>query len=218
VSQRSETASLELRGVDVELGGRTVLAHIDAVIAPGSPVGVAGASGSGKSVLCLVASGALTPTRGEVRYDGRPFPGDGSVARGIVLQSHGLVGGLTAAENVSLPMQVRGVPRAEVLTRAGAALASVGLGEHAGRSVDELSGGERQRVGIARALAGDPAVLVADEPTAELDADNRSRVLALLVRHAERGNVVLVASDDPEVLDVCGALLDLERGRLVAPV
>lgn len=208
---------LELRAVDVDLGGRHVLAGIDALLGPGTPVGVAGASGAGKSVLCLVASGALRPTRGEVRYDGRPFPGDGTVARGLVLQSHGLVGGLTAAENVALPLQVRKVPRAEVLARAGRALVAVGLGEHAGRSVDDLSGGERQRVGIARALAGEPAVLVADEPTAELDADNRERVLDLFVQHAARGNVVLVASDDPEVLAVCGTLVALERGRLAVP-
>ncbi len=217
MSTRSGAPSLELRAVDVDLAGRRVLAGIDAVVAPGVPVGITGASGSGKSVLCLVASGALRPTLGEVRYDGRPFPGAGSVSRGLVLQSHGLVGGLTAAENVALPMQVRGIPRAEVLARAGQALTSVGLGEHTGRSVDELSGGERQRVGIARALAGDPSVLVADEPTAELDADNRERVLDLLVQHAARGNVVLVASDDPEVLAVCGALLALDGGRLAVP-
>lgn len=218
MSASPDAPALELRAVDVDLGGKTVLAGIDAVLAPGSPIGVTGASGSGKSVLCLVASGALRPTRGEVRYNGEPFPGDGSVSRGIVLQTHGLVGGLTAAENVSLPMQVRGLPRAEVLKRADAALASVGLAEHSGRPVDELSGGERQRVGIARALAGEPAVLVADEPTAELDADNRERVLALLVQHAARGSVVLVASDDPEVLAVCGSLIPLERGRLASPV
>lgn len=218
MSPSPDAPALELRAVDVDLGGRTVLAGIDAVLAPGSPIGVTGASGSGKSVLCLVVAGALRPTRGEVRYNGKPFPGDGTVSRGIVLQTHGLVGGLTAAENVSLPMQVRGMPRAEVLERADAALASVGLGEHSGRPVDELSGGERQRVGIARALAGGPAVLVADEPTAELDADNRERVLALLVQHAGRGSVVLVASDDPEVLAVCGSLIPLERGRLASPV
>jgi putative ABC transport system ATP-binding protein len=218
VNPSPDAPPLELWAIDVDLGGRTVLAGIDAVLAPGSPIGVTGASGSGKSVLCLVVAGALRPTRGEVRYDGKPFPGDGTVSRGIVLQTHGLVGGLTAAENVSLPMQVRGMPRAEVLERADAALASVGLGEHSGRPVDELSGGERQRVGIARALAGDPAVLVADEPTAELDADNRERVLALLVQHAARGSVVLVASDDPEVLAVCGSLIPLERGRLASPV
>jgi ABC-type lipoprotein export system ATPase subunit len=217
VNAPSGLPSLELRAIEVDLGGQTVLAGIDAVVHPGSPAGVTGASGSGKSVLCLVASGALVPTRGEVLYGGRPFPGDRSVSRGIVLQSHGLVGGLTAAENVALPLQIRGMRRAEVLERAAAALASVGLGEHAARAVDELSGGERQRVGIARALAGDPAVLVADEPTAELDSDNRKRVLTLFARHAERGNVVLVASDDPEVLAICGALVGLERGRLAVP-
>lgn len=218
MSEDAAGPALELRAVTVELGGRPVLVDLDAVVGSGRPVGVAGPSGAGKSVLCLVASGSLVPTDGEVRYDGRPFPGDGSVARGIVLQAHGLVGGLTAEENVALPLQVRALPKAEVLARANAALASVGLGEHAGRAVDELSGGERQRVGIARAIAGQPAVLVADEPTAELDAGNRERVLELLQRHAAEGRVVLVASDDPEVLAICGTVLRLDRGRLASPV
>ncbi len=211
MSERS-ARSLELLGVGIELRGRRVLEGVTLVAAAGAPVGITGPSGSGKSVLCLLAAGVMKPTTGALRFAGLPFPDEAAVTRAIVLQTHGLIGGLTAAENVALPLQVRDMSRSEVLHRARSVLEAVGLGEQTERSVEELSGGERQRVGIARALAGDPDVMVADEPTAELDAGNRARVLNLLVEQARRGSVVLVASDDPEVLKECGSIYRL-RGQ-----
>lgn len=115
-----------------------------------------------------------------------------------------------------MPLQVRRLDRTEIARRTAQALLDVGLQRHAGRRVEELSGGERQRVGIARALAADPVLLVADEPTAELDPGNRERVLGLLTTHARRGGILVIASDDPEVLGACGRVVILDRGRIVA--
>ncbi|HLW44690.1 MAG TPA: ATP-binding cassette domain-containing protein, partial [Acidimicrobiales bacterium] len=187
---------LVAEGVVVELGGRTILSNVNLTLDAGLPVAVTGASGSGKTVLCLVLAGALHPTRGRVRLERRRDRallddmgqgaadqggrgGAGAYLAGLVLQTHGLVSGLTAEENVALPLQARRIERAEAATRTARALSDVGLEKHAARLVDELSGGERQRVGIARAIALDPTVLVADEPTSELDPGNRERVLAM---------------------------------------
>jgi putative ABC transport system ATP-binding protein len=202
--------------VGLDLGGRPVLDRVDLLLESGEPIALTGPSGSGKTVLCLVLAGALRPSRGGVRVEvsdgsagARPYTG------GLILQTHGLVPELTAEENVALPLQALRLSREDVAGRTAQALADVGLDRNAGRPVDELSGGERQRVGIARALARDPLVLVADEPTSELDPTNRIRVLGLLTAHAARGNVVVVASDDPEVVDECASVVTLDRGMVV---
>lgn len=226
--------SLHLDQVCVDLGGRTVLDDVNLVLRAGDAVGLTGPSGSGKTVLALVLAGALQATRGTVRLDwglgpdGPDTSEDGgpgaqevagpsesvSTVSGLVLQVHGLVDGLSAEENVALPLQARRIDRAAVARRVAQALRDVDLVKHATRPVEELSGGERQRVGIARALAIEPLVLVADEPTAELDSGNRERVLRLLTARAEGGAIVVIASDDPEVLAICGRVLVLDRGRV----
>jgi ABC-type lipoprotein export system ATPase subunit len=212
---REQGRTLELEQVTVDFGGHGVLEGIDLVVGAGVPVGLTGPSGSGKTVLCLALAGALAPTRGHVLLNGRPFiPGDETPV-GLILQTHGLVAGLTAEENVALPLQARGLGRKEIGERSLRALASVGLAGLATRSVEELSGGEHQRVGIARALAGDPVVLIADEPTAELDPDNRAIVLGLLMAHAAGPNIVVVASDDPEIVAAFPRVVELNRGRIV---
>lgn len=209
---------LRLEDVSVDLGGRTVLDDVDLVLHGGDSVGLTGPSGSGKTVLCLLLAGALEATRGSVRLQGGATPASpgNQVAdvAGLVLQVHGLVEGLSAEENVALPLQARRLERADVAARVARSLHDVGLEKHAGRPVEELSGGERQRVGIARALALEPLVLVADEPTAELDSGNRERVLRLLTARAEAGAIVVIASDDPEVLSACARVVVLDRGRL----
>jgi ABC-type lipoprotein export system ATPase subunit len=204
---------LELVQLGVELGGHAVLEGIDLVIDGGLPMALTGPSGSGKTVLCLVLAGALAPSRGQVLLNDRPFCA-GATSIGLILQSHGLAEGLTAEENVALPLQARGLSRAEIGRCSSRALASVGLGGLETRRIEELSGGEHQRVGIARALAGDPAVLIADEPTSELDPENRQIVLGLLLDHAAKSNVVVVASDDPEVVATFPQVVELDRGRL----
>lgn len=227
-----QASRLEVRGAEVAFAGRRVLGPLDLDVVAGVPVAVTGPSGSGKTVLCLTLAGAVRLTRGTIELDGRPFGADDGVAVGLVLQGHGLVEALSAEENVALPLQARarssgagadtagarlgGMPmaRADIASVSARALATVGLTEEAGRPVDELSGGERQRVGVARALAGDPAVLVADEPTAELDPDNRERILALLTATTSPPRIVVVASDDPEVIAAFPRVIELGDGTI----
>lgn len=209
---------LRLERVGVDLGGRTVLDDVDLVLHGGEALGLTGPSGSGKTVLSLVLAGALQTTRGSVRLEDGPALGAVAVpvaeVSGVVLQVHGLVDGLSAEENIALPLQARRIDRAEVARRVSDALRDVDLVKHAARPVEELSGGERQRVGIARALALEPVVLVADEPTAELDSGNRERILRLLMARARAGAIVAIASDDPEVLGVCGRVALVDRGHV----
>ena len=196
---RSTHLELRLEGVMFAPHGNQILGPLDLVVPVGEPLAVTGPSGAGKTTLCLILAGVLEPTDGRVLLDGVPFHGDGATV-GLVLQTHGLLAGLTAAENVALPLQSRGLARHDIAGRTASALASVGLTAEAGRPVDELSGGERQRVGVARAVAGDPPVLIADEPTAELDAGNRARVVGLLTGATTVPRIVALASDDPEIL------------------
>lgn len=204
---------LEAVGLTVMLGGHAVLQEVDLRVHTGRPVALTGPSGSGKSVLCLALTDAVPRVAGQVLLDGGPITRTHRIAQ--ILQSHGLVSGLTAEENVALPLQARGHDRPFIEQQVGRALDDVALTEEAERAVDELSGGERQRVGVARALAFDPDVLVADEPTSELDPDNRRRVLQRLLAFAEGGRILVVASDDPEVLGAFGSVVELSSGRVV---
>jgi len=209
--------SLSLEDVDVELAGRKVLDHINLTVTSGNPLGLTGPSGSGKTILCLVLAGAIAPTRGRLHLDAQSLTSHDRQQVGLILQNHGLVGGLTAQENVALPLQARRMSRADIARRCSEALASVGLGDESDRLVEELSGGERQRVGVARALAGDPPVLIADEPTTELDPENRERVLGLLIGPSAAGRIVVVASDDPEIMMRLHSFAQLTSGRLEEP-
>jgi len=190
---------LQLVGVGIEVVGRRPFWGVDVTIEAGVPAVLTGPSGSGKTLLCLVLAGLVRPTAGHLLLGGHPFPDDAGARVGVVLQDHGLVSGLTALENVALPLQEQRVEPSQIAQRSRTALSQVGLAEEAERPVDDLSGGERQRVGIARAIAGDPAVLVADEPTSELDPDNREQVLGILAGDGRRRSIVVVASVDPEV-------------------
>ncbi len=207
---------LRAESATVAFDGRTVLGPIDLVLDAGVPTALTGPSGSGKSLLCLALAGALPLTGGRVVYAGRPMAADDGVGVGLVLQNHGLVPALTAQENVALPLQARGLARGDIAAACDRALAAVGLAALGGRPVDELSGGERQRVGVARALAGEPRILVADEPTAELDPENRERVLALLTAPTDPARVVVVASDDPEVITAFPLVIELADGLVRA--
>jgi putative ABC transport system ATP-binding protein len=213
------TASeLRAEGIGLDLGGRTLLEGIGLTARAGEPLAISGPSGSGKTVLLLVLAGLLSPTRGTVLVDGAPIgPGHDrpDVGFGIVLQTQGLVPELTADENVALPLQSRGLATGEVADRTTRALTAVGLDAVGDRLAGELSGGQRQRVGVARALAGAPGIVIADEPTAELDPDNRARVLSLLLDPAPP-RIVVVASNDPEVSSACRHVLHLRDGRMDA--
>ena len=209
------TAGLCARGIDVRRGPLQLLAGIDVDAAPGAPLAVVGPSGSGKSTLLSVLAGLQRPDAGQVTLDGRPLQEVPQLRRrvAVVLQGYGLVSLLTAAENIEVVLRSQGLPRREVRGRTTAFLDLVGLAGRGDHLVEELSGGEQQRVALARALSVEPDVLLADEPTAELDAASRERVLQLLSARAAGGLVLVVATHDPEVADACPYTLHLRNGR-----
>lgn len=139
----------------------------------------------------------------------------GDAAPVLIPQGNGLASVLTAEENCLLPLVARGLPAKQARVRVRRALADVGLEESAGHLIEELSGGQQQRVAVARALASEPVVLLADEPTSELDHTNRERVLALLRGVAERGGTVVMATHDPEAALAADDVLHLDAGQVV---
>ena len=210
---------ITLSGVGYD-AGRTLLADIDLVLEPGRMAALSGSSGSGKTTLLSVAGGLLEPTRGTATYAGEPTwrgTGDPGPEIAFVLQVYGLVPILSARENVSVALRARGVAPAEADERAEAALAELHIGDLGDRQVEELSGGQLQRVAVARALVVDAAVLLADEPTSELDTTTAGLVMRLLRARAEQGAVVVVATHDPDVAELCDDHHRLVDGRLVGP-
>lgn len=199
--------------------GRPLLSDVDLTFPAGAMVALSGPSGSGKTTLLSVVGGLLAPTTGRVTLDGEPTwrgTGDPLPAMSFVLQVYGLVPILSARENVSVALRARGVDAREADDRAEAALADLHLADLGDRQVEELSGGQLQRVAIARALVVRAPVLLADEPTSELDPTSRAHVMALLRARAEAGAVVVVATHDPEVVEACDAHHAMAEGRLVA--
>jgi putative ABC transport system ATP-binding protein len=202
------------------IGDQLILDGVTVRAAAGQILAVRGPSGAGKSTLLALLGGLIAPASGTVSLDGVPVVvGDLALRRriGLVLQGYGLVSALTARENVAITLQARAISRGEVRSRTDDALAEVGLADVAEHLVEDLSGGQRQRVAIARALVVRPDLLLADEPTGELDSDNRTKMIDLLDASARRGAIVVVASHDPEVVERCDAVATLEAGRLVTP-
>jgi putative ABC transport system ATP-binding protein len=212
---------LQLTDVCLNVGSRQVLRGVTLDARPGSVTTVAGSSGSGKTTLLFVAGGLLHPNRGAARFAGHPtWTGDGRPRPDVafVLQGNGLVPLLTARENVALALRARGCPSARALERAELELELLGLGDLGNRQVDELSGGQAQRVACARALAVDPDLLLADEPTSELDEPNRTRVLARLRAVSNGGATVVVASHDPAVMAAGDDVVRLSDGHVTSQV
>ena len=210
---------LSARGLRYRVDGRDVVDGIDVQAGAGALYAVSGPSGAGKSTLLALLGGLLRPAEGTVLLNDRPVLADDRNLRrrfAYVLQGYGLVSALTGRENIAVALQARGVARSLVRERAGAALDQVGLSDVADHLIDDMSGGQQQRVAVARALACAPDVLLADEPTAELDAENRARIVELLKAHARLGAVVVVASHDPDVVAECSGGLELDGGRIVA--
>ena len=210
-------SDLRLSGVRYELT-RTLLHDLDLTFAAGRMTALSGPSGSGKTTLLSIAGGLLRPTTGEATYAGAPMwrgTGDPRPEVSFVLQVYGLVPILSARENVSVALRARGVDPDEADDRAAHALARFHIADLGDRQVEELSGGQMQRVALARGLCVDAGVLLADEPTSELDEGNRGLVLAELRREADRGAVVVVATHDPAVVDACDDHHALDEGRLV---
>ncbi len=189
----------------------------------GQLAALAGRSGSGKTTLLNIVGGLDTPTSGEVLIGGRnvtamPLRERTLLRRSVVsfiFQSFGMIPMLSAAENVGIPLRIAGVPRAERDERVALLLAVVGLDGHARQQPNELSGGQQQRVAIARALAIRPELLIADEPTGQLDSETGRQIMQLLrTVVAAEGVTVLVATHDQVLHDMADEVLELEDGRL----
>jgi putative ABC transport system ATP-binding protein len=208
-------AELRAISVGVDRGGRRILHDVNLVASSGQMLVVTGPSGSGKSVLAAVLAGIIKPDRGEISRLGVLLrnPEESNVRTAFVPQDFGLVSTLTAAETIALPLQVRAAPRAESRACAARWLVAMGLESCANRLVTDLSGGQRQRVAIARALAMDAAIIVMDEPTAELDPANRDRVLSLLATELERGAALVVVSHERDVISRADSVYELSALR-----
>ncbi len=206
-------------------GPLRVLDNLDLQVAESGYTSLMGASGSGKSTL-LALIGALTrPQSGSIRVAGHDLrrlphsrlPGFRSRTIGFVFQHFGLVETLSALDNVAVALALRGARRAEQRERARELLEAVGLGHRAQALPAQLSGGEQQRVAIARALANRPRLLLADEPTGNLDLAGAERVLGLLERlRSESGTALVVVTHDASIAGRAETRLRLEQGRLVA--
>ena len=199
----------------------TILDSVDLSVEPGEFIAILGPSGSGKSTLLALMAGLDRPTSGEVRIDGVPIQAlsedELALLRrrkiGFVFQSFQLLGNLTARENVLLPIELLGRPNP--LARADELLAAVGLADRGHHYPSQLSGGEQQRVALARAFAAQPPILLADEPTGNLDGATGRKILELLgeLRRSERTTLVLV-THDPAVAALADRLVHLRDGRV----
>lgn len=206
-------------------GAVNILSGVDLDIAAGEAVGIVGPSGSGKTSLLMVLAGLEAASGGSVRVAGQDITrlNEDALARfrrgtvGIVFQAFHLIPTMTALENVSVPMELsRQVDAAE---RAADALRSVGLGHRLTHLPGQLSGGEQQRVALARAFAPRPRLLLADEPTGNLDAATGGVVMDLLFGlRAEHGTTLLLITHDPALAARCGRQVRIADGRVVEPV
>ena len=198
------------------------LRDVSLQVAQGERVGIAGPSGSGKSTLIHLLAGLDEPSDGSVTIAGKNLTGRSTSERtrlrltqiGIVFQQFRLLPSLSAQMNVALPLLELGVRKRERRRRAADVLERVGLGERLAHRPEGLSGGERQRVAIARALVTDPSVVLADEPTGELDSETTSRVLKVLSAVSDERAVVL-ASHDSQALDATDRIVRLRDGQVV---
>lgn len=219
---------VRLEGVTKSFGVEVVtevLHGIDLDLHPAEFTALVGPSGSGKSTLLNLLGLLDRPDAGRLELLGEDVSAldDRGRARlrreklGFVFQSHQLVPVLSAGENVALALWIRGLPEEECRERARKALASVGLAGMEGRRPDAMSGGQRQRVAVARAIVGEPALVLADEPTASLDSETAARLLDLFdALHAEKGIAFLFSSHDPRIVERVPRRIRLVDGRITA--
>jgi putative ABC transport system ATP-binding protein len=210
-------AALELVDIAFAVKGRQILQPMSLRFEPGLITAVRGPSGSGKTTLLSIAGGLLAPSGGTASYDGQPMwqgDGDPRLEVAFILQVYGLVPILSARENVSVALRARGFSPDDADERADRELERFHIGDLGDRQVEELSGGQLQRVACARAFAVDAQVLLADEPTSELDEVNRAHVMLQLRAEADRGATVIVASHDPAVIEAADRQFTLDDGVL----
>jgi putative ABC transport system ATP-binding protein len=216
---------IDLRDVSLTLSSRAgpveILRRVDVGIAPGESVAIVGPSGSGKTSLLMIMAGLERATSGQVRVAGRDFMGLSEdqlavirgVNIGIVFQSFHLVATMTALENVALPLEFAG--KADAFETAQALLAEVGLAHRADHFPAQLSGGEQQRVAIARALSPRPQIILADEPTGNLDGKTGEQIIDLLFGLQRRRQATLVlVTHDQALAGRCSRLIRMADGRI----
>ncbi len=217
--------AIALAGVNLSLGQGAARVHIlkdiDLNIGSGEAIGLVGPSGSGKSTLLMVMAGLERAETGTVAVDGENLGAldEDALARfrgrnvGIVFQSFHLIPTMTALENVAVPLELAGV--VDATERARNELTAVGLGERLHHYPAQLSGGEQQRVALARALAPNPKILVADEPTGNLDEETGKQIIDLLFTgHAQRGTTLVLVTHDTALARRCERVLRLRSGRV----
>jgi len=221
---------IHLRGVSKQFAGKrkvTALERLDLSIARGEMVSIVGPSGSGKSTLLNLIGGLDRPSEGEIEIDGETLSTltDDGLTRvrrdkiGFIFQFFNLLPTLSCLENVSLPLHLRGWPRKKIDDRARELLQLVQLTARLDHLPDELSGGERQRVAIARALSIFPPILLADEPTGNLDTHTGAEILKLMHGlHDRLGATVLIVTHDHAVAESCPRTISLRDGQIVADV
>ncbi len=217
--------AVELRDVHLSLGRGAARVHIlkglSLRIARGETVGLVGPSGSGKSTLLMVLAGLERPDSGAVRVAGRSLDAlsEDGLARfrgeniGIVFQTFHLIPTMTALENVAIPLELAGAP--DAFFRASAELQAVGLKDRLRHYPAQLSGGEQQRVALARALAPNPSILVADEPTGNLDAATGDSIIELMFAlRRDRGATLVLVTHDPALAARCDRTIKVNSGRI----
>jgi putative ABC transport system ATP-binding protein len=229
ISEPSPGDAITLSGVNLSLGRGAARVHIlrdiSLHIGRGEAVALLGPSGSGKSTLLMVMTGLERPDSGAVVVAGQDFGklDEDALARfrgrhvGIVFQAFHLIPTMTALENVAIPLELAGAR--DALKRAERELTAVGLAQRRHHYPAELSGGEQQRVALARARAADPAIIVADEPTGNLDEATGREIIALLFRgRRQRGTTLVLVTHDSALAGRCDRVLHIHSGRLQEPV
>ena len=220
--------AVEVRGVSRHFdgGGHTVYAvrDVSLTVPPGELLAIVGRSGSGKTTLLNLIAGLDRPDEGSVYLDGRDITSaseaDLTALRrshiGFVFQSFGLLPLLSAAENIALALRIAGASSRDEGQRTRELLEMVGLSARAGHRPYELSGGEQQRVAVARALANRPRLLIADEPTGELDTVTGAQIFGLLQAAAAEGVTIVMATHDPLIVDYAHRVVEMSDGQFVA--
>jgi putative ABC transport system ATP-binding protein len=221
--------AIRLRGVGYAYGAgelaRPVLRDVDLSVGPGEIVLLTGPSGSGKTTLLTLIGALRAMHTGSAVVLGQELAGASERERvalrrriGFIFQQHNLLGFLTARQNVAMALELDpSTGEAERLERAGGMLEAVGVGDRADAMPAKLSGGQRQRVAVARALAGEPGLILADEPTAALDKQSGGEVARLLRDLAKRRGVpILMVTHDPRILDIADRIVAIEDGRVAA--
>ena len=220
--QISTEPIIELRHVDKHYGDLHVLKDVNLTVHKGEVLVVVGPSGSGKSTMCRTINRLETIDSGEILIEGEPLPQEGReltrmrAELGMVFQSFNLFAHMSILQNVTLgPIEVLGMKKDEAEARAMELLARVGVAEQAAKSPAQLSGGQQQRASIARALAGDPAVILADEPTGALDSHTGREVLTMLQQLHAAGNTVVLITHDNSIAVQAQRIIRLEDGHVI---